>query len=70
MKKRLLKIVSPLDANGKKCLRRRSQRQVPSPAMVQQPQQQVDDIYLCDHCDAEFVGLQSMQVHTDNNRGL
>ncbi|XP_011497464.1 PREDICTED: uncharacterized protein LOC105361877 [Ceratosolen solmsi marchali] len=44
-----------------KCLRRRStQKQAPSPAMVEPP---IDDIYLCDNCDAEFVGLCKMKEH-------
>lgn len=24
------------------------------------------DIYLCDNCDAEFIGLEKMKVHTSN----
>lgn len=53
--------IQPNYPNGTKCLRRRSaQKQAPSPAMVEPP---VDDIYLCDNCDAEFAGLGKMKVY-------
>ncbi|XP_058791834.1 uncharacterized protein LOC131664610 [Phymastichus coffea] len=46
--------------NSTKCLRRRSAKQAPSPAMVEPA---MEDIYLCDNCDDEFVGLDKMKEH-------